>query len=626
MTCRAKHGSTFTLWLACWLLFAPAAPAAENRNVLVLYSNHRLLPANLEFEAGLRETLANSTQLSAEFLDYPRFDGESYMRALTTFLREKYALRPPDVLVVGGEGALDFVLSHRAELFPRVPVIHAAVLRSFLQSRPPLPADVVGVPIEYDFPGTIELALRWHPHARRLVVVTGASAQDRAWEAELRGEVSRFQDRVSAEFLAGLPTDAVLKRLSELGSDAVVFTPGYFEDGVGRLFSPRDAARLMAAAAAGPVYGPFDTFIGTGIVGGSMPNFAAMGRQAGRLVNDRLAGPAPAPAAPRLPEMMPKAVNVDWRQIRRWDIDPSAIPNDAIVRFKPPTLMEEHATAMVVAMVVFLLQAGLIAGLLFERRRRRRMELAVQQQRLELAHASRLAVAGELTGAIAHEINQPLGAILSNADAADLLLASGADRRDELRAILADIRQDNLRASEVIRRLRALLAKQPVDWHPFDLNDAVRELEPVLRAEARRRGVALALRLAATAAILVGDRVQIQQVLLNLALNAMEAVNGLPEARRAVAVSVERDADRLTLVVRDQGHGIAPEHLPQLFDSFFSTKPRGMGLGLSITRTLVEAHGGRIWAESGAGSGSGAGAVFRVEWPAAGGAGTPEPA
>ncbi|MEJ2435981.1 MAG: ATP-binding protein, partial [Pseudolabrys sp.] len=166
---------------------------------------------------------------------------------------------------------------------------------------------------------------------------------------------------------------------------------------------------------------------------------------------------------------------------------------------------------------------------------------------------------------------------------------------------------------------------QPVDWHPFDLNDAVREVEPVLRAEARRRGVALDLRLAATATILVGDRVQIQQVLINLALNAREAANGLPEARRTVAVSVERDADRLVLVVRDRGQGIAPEHLPQLFDSFFTTKPQGMGLGLSITRTLVEAHGGRIWAESGAGSGSGAGAVFRVEWPVAGGAGTAEP-
>lgn len=601
-----------------WLLLSLAAPAKANPHVLLLYSNHRLLPANLEFEAGLRETLAVSTELSAEFLDYPRFDGESYVRALTTFLREKYALRPPTVLVVAGEEALEFLLRHRAELlFPRIPVVHAAVARSFLPSLPPLPADVVGIPIEYDFPGSIDLALRFHPQARRLVIVTGASAQDHAWEAQLRGEVPRFQERVTAEFLAGLPTDAVLKRLGALGSDTVVFTPGYFEDGMGRQFSPREATRLIAAAAA-PVYGPFDTFMDTGIVGGSMPSFAAMGRQAGRIVNDLLAGVAP--AALRLPKSIPKAVNVDWRQIRRWEIDPNAVPGDAIVWFKTLSLLEEHPTEMVAATAAFLLQTGLIAGLLLERRRRRRMELAMQQQRFELVHASRLAVAGELTGAIAHEINQPLGAILSNADAADLLLASGADRRDELRAILVDIRRDDLRASAVIQRLRALLAKQTIERQPFDLNSAVGEVEPVLRPEAQRRGVALEVRPAATAAILVGDRVHIQQVLINLVLNALDAVNGLPEARRTVAVSIERNADRVILVVRDRGHGIAPEHLPKLFDSFFSTKRRGMGLGLSIARTLVEAHGGQIRAESGPGEG----AVFRAEWPLARGAGTPE--
>lgn len=608
------------LLVACGLLLASVAMAEETRHVLLLYSNQRLLPANLEFEAGLRETLADSTELSAEFLDYPRFDGESYILALAAFLHEKYAQRPPAVLVVAGEAAFDFLLHHRAELFPRIPVVHAAVARSFLQSRPPLSADVVGVPIQYDFPGTIALALRWHPQARRLVVVTGTSARDRAWEAELRGELSQFQDRATVEFLVGLPTDAILKRLSELGSDAVVFTPGYFEDGVGRQFSPREAAQLMAAAAAAPVYGPFDTFIGIGIVGGSMPNFAAMGRQAGEIANALLAGVAP--TALRLPEIMLSTANVDWRQIRRWGIDEKAIPGDAIVRFKTPTLLEEYPTETVAAIAVFLLQAGLIAGLLFERRRRRRMELAVQQQRFELAHAARLAVAGELTGAIAHEINQPLGAILSNADAADILLASGADRRDELREILADIRRDDLRASEIISRLRALLAKQPIERQPFDLNSVIGEVEPVLRPEARRRGVVLEMRPAATAAILVGDRVQIQQVLLNLVLNALDAVNGLPEARRTVAVSVERHADRVILVVRDRGRGIAPEHLPKLFDSFFSTKRRGMGLGLSIARTLVEAHGGRIRAESGLGEGT----VFRVEWPAAGGAGSLGPA
>ena len=520
----------------CWLVLAPAALAGAARHVLVLYSNHRLLPANLEFEASLRETLANPTELSTEFLDYPRFDGESYLRSLTAFLREKYALRPPTVLVAGGEEALAFLLRHRAELFPQVPVVHTAVARPFLSSLPPLPADVVGIPIEYDFPGTIALALRWHPQARRLVVVTGSSAQDRAWEVELRGEVARFQDRVTAEFLAGLPTSAVLDRLGALGGDAVVFTPGYFEDGAGHQFVPREAARLMAAAAAAPVYGPFDTFIGTGIVGGSMPSFTAMGRQAGETANALLDGVAP--AALRLPAIMPPTVNVDWRQVRRWGIDANAIPGDAIVRFKAPTFLEQHRNEAIVAIAVFLLQTGLITVLLLERRRRRRMELAVQQQRFELAHASRLAVAGELTGAIAHEINQPLGAILSNADAAELLLASGADRREELRAILADIRRDDLRASEIIRRLRALLAKQAVEWQPFDLNNAVREMDPLLRAEARRRRVTLDVRPAATTVLLVGDRIQIQQVLINLILNALDAVADLPEARRTVIVSV----------------------------------------------------------------------------------------
>lgn len=606
--------------VACCFLLVSPAPAGETRHVLVLYSNHRLLPANLEFEAGLRETLTDSTELSAEFLDYPRFDGEPYIRALALFLNEKYARRPPTVLVVGGEEALGFLLRHRAELFPQVPVVHAAVARSFLSSLPPLSADVVGVPIEYDFPGTIDLALRWHPQARRLVVVTGTSAQDHAWEAKLRGEISQFQGRVTVEFLVGLPTDAILKRLSELGSDAVVFTPGYFEDGVGRQFSPREAAQLMAAAAAAPMYGPFDTFIGTGIVGGSMPSFAAMGRQAGEIANALLAGVAP--TALRLPAIMLPTAHADWRQVRRWGIDASAIPGDAVVRFKGPTFLEAHRNEAIMAAAVFLLQAGLIAWLLVERRRRRLANLAVQQQRFELAHAARLAVAGELTGAIAHEINQPLGAILSNADTADLLLTSGADRRDELRAILADIRRDDLRASAVIQRLRALLAKHAVERQPFDLNGAVREMEPVLQPEARRRGVALEVRPAATAVPLIGDRVQIQQVLLNLVLNALDAVNGLPEARRTVAVSVERDTDHVILVVHDRGHGITPEHLPKLFDSFFSTKRRGMGLGLSIARTLVEAHGGRIRAESGLGEGT----VFRVEWPVARGAGTPEPA
>jgi C4-dicarboxylate-specific signal transduction histidine kinase len=158
----------------------------------------------------------------------------------------------------------------------------------------------------------------------------------------------------------------------------------------------------------------------------------------------------------------------------------------------------------------------------------------------------------------------------------------------------------------------------------FDLNDAVGDMGSIMRAEARRRGVALEIHTAQEALPIVGDRIQIQQVLLNLVLNAMDAVAKVPEARRMVAVSLSRSGKCALLAVRDRGSGIAAEHRPKLFESFFSTKGNGMGLGLSITRTIVEAHGGRVWAENAPDEGT----VFQAELPlaVAGRALSPHPA
>jgi signal transduction histidine kinase len=198
------------------------------------------------------------------------------------------------------------------------------------------------------------------------------------------------------------------------------------------------------------------------------------------------------------------------------------------------------------------------------------------------------------------------------------------DKRDKLRDIFADIRRDDLRASEVIRRLRDLLGKHTVDRIELDLNDVVTDLQSIQRAEARRRGLTLEMQPAQEPLPILGDRIQLQQVLINLALNAMDAVAGQPETRRSVNVSLEKTDNGAVLAVRDQGPGIAPEHRSKLFESFFTTKDSGMGLGLSITRTLVEAHGGRVWAESTPGEG----ATFLAELPLieANGAASPQPA
>ncbi len=602
---------------------APAAPAAPpGRSILVLYSNGRLLPANVEADQGLREALeavdGPRPELFDEFLDLPRFAGRDHERTFAAYLREKYRGRPPGVVVALGDAALSFVLRHRTADGPAAPVIHGAVGAAPLERMGPLPPDVTGIPSGFEFASTLELALRLHPRARRLVVVTGTSAQDREWDARLRADAARLAGPAAVESWAGLPTADVLERLRRLDAGTVVFTPGYFQDGEGRVFTPRESVSAMAEASGAPIYSIFETQLGAGIVGGFMASFRDLGREAGRLAVAVLDGADPGTL--EVSRAMPARLQLDARQVRRWGIDPGLVPREAVLRFRSPSLLEEHRTAVLAAAGALLLQAALIGGLLVERERRRRAEQALQKQRFELAHAARLAVAGELTAAVAHEINQPLGAILANSEAAEFLLDSGPDRLEEVRAILGDIRRDDLRASEVIRRLRRLLEKHEVDHRPFAVNEAVSEVASVLAGEARSRGVTLEVRPTDAEPFVTGDRTQVQQVLLNLLINAMEAVAGLPEERRTVTVSVSTLPGGVRLEVRDRGDGIAPEHRPLLFESFFSTKRQGMGLGLSIARTLVEAHGGTIRVETGPGEG----ALFRVDLPAAAPARVPE--
>jgi signal transduction histidine kinase len=597
----------------CALLLAAQAMAAEPQNVLVLYSNGRLVPGNVDVERGLHSSLQTSVarpvHVFTEFLDSPDFHGDGYERTLTAYLRDKYASHPPDVILAVAKDALEFVVRHRATLFPRAAVVHAAVFLAFPGPQVPLPAGVVGVLVDYDIAGTLAQAFRWHPKARRLVVVTGAAPRDREWEARLRAVTGDLGDRIELEFLADWPTERLAQRLGALDERSIVYTPGFYQSGDGLKFTPRDAVQFIAAASSAPVYGPFSTFIGTGAVGGRVPSFETAGRSAGHTINALLRGERPESLS--LPRIMPNELNVDWRQAQRWGIDDQAIPADSLVQFRQPSFWQAYRTATVIAATVVLLQAGLIASLLLEHRRRRKVESALIERGSELAHALRLAIAGELTASIAHEINQPLAAILANAETAELLLQSGRGAADEMRSILTDIRRDDRRASDVIARLRTLLATHATSRQPFELNAVVGEGCELLMSEARRRKVALVVKKSATTVDVTGDAIQIQQVLINLLLNAMDAIGDLPERRRAIHVCVSVRARNCAFTVSDRGRGIAPEDLPRLFDSFYSTKQRGMGLGLSITRTIVEAHGGRTWAESTPGSG----AVFHVELP-----------
>jgi two-component system sensor kinase FixL len=245
---------------------------------------------------------------------------------------------------------------------------------------------------------------------------------------------------------------------------------------------------------------------------------------------------------------------------------------------------------------------------------RKRAEQELLRLRHELAHAGRVSMLGQLASGLAHEINQPLGAILRNAEAAELFLQHPSPDLDEVRAILADIRADNQRAGAVIDGMRGLLKRRTLDRQRLDVDELVGDVVALLRTDAAARQVKLDVELPGGLPAVSGDRVHIQQVLLNLMLNGMDAISEASSADRRVSVTTRLDgADSVEIAVGDSGHGIPADTLAHVFDPFFTTKPYGMGMGLSISRTIIEAHGGRLWAENNADGG----AAFRFTLPVA---------
>jgi signal transduction histidine kinase len=277
-------------------------------------------------------------------------------------------------------------------------------------------------------------------------------------------------------------------------------------------------------------------------------------------------------------------------------------------------MWEQYRWQSLTALAIILVQSLLIMGMLYERRRRQIAEIEARRRMSELAHLNRRATAGEMTASIAHELNQPLAAIMSNAEAAESLLKAPAPDLAEIREILLDIRRDDERASQVIKHLRSLLKKGEFDGRLIDINETVRDVFQFLSVQALIRGFRLETNLTASACYVWGDRIQLEQVVLNLVMNAMDAADHQPaEKRRVIGRTGAAGGKTAVVSILDFGQGIPAEELARVFDPFFTTKEQGMGIGLSIARTIVETHRGRIWAEQRPGGG----AVFRVSLPLA---------
>jgi PAS domain S-box-containing protein len=712
-----------------------------SHRVLVLYSDERLVPANIIVDEAIRATFTADTsqriELYSEFLDGVRFPGQAQRQRQREFLREKYRERPPDLVMAIGGGALAFLTERPSDLFRGVPIAYCSIAGD---PRPEHLTDtrIADIPVPDSAIPTLEMILRLHPDVRHVAVVSGSGPRDLQYAMSLRG-MSTFGDRIDLRWLTNISIDQLRGELSRLPDHTVVLYLTMFQDSSGETFTPRRALEEFAPASRVPIYGYYETYVGHGVVGGSIVTFEEIGQKSAQVGLRILAGESVQAAAQS--EAYRPMPMFDWRQLQRWKISEQQLPPGSIIRFKETTFWEQYHWIIVVALSVCILELLLIAALFAQLRRRRlaeaslreneqRMSLAVdsanlgiwirdlarkeiwasakwrelfsftsseplvlerilqrlhrddrdalehaftkaiegggsyetefrlmlpdgglrwisthsrvetgvngqpvrirgaslditarkrfeqetQLLRQQVTHVGRISMMGQLASSLAHEINQPLGAILRNAEAAELFLQSSSPDLDEIRAIVSDIRKDDERAGSIIDRMRGLLKRQDLDMRSLDVGELVSEVLGLVKADAAARQVKLDGAVPGDLPPVRGDRVHIQQVLVNLIVNGMDAVDEARRADRRVSVSALLDRSQsVEIAVRDTGDGIPDDRLASIFDPFFTTKSNGLGMGLPISRTIIEAHGGRFWAENN----TGGGATFRFTLPIA---------
>ena len=597
------------------LLTSSSVSATEPKRVLLIHSFGSAAPPftieSTAFESELVAKLGEHVDLDEVSLDMARYAGREMQEAILDYLQKRQAKWQPDLVVPIGSPAAIFVANYRDRLFPNTPIIYTSLDRRLL---PPgaLEKNAAYVGQVYEISGLLEDMMQIAPTTKNIAVVVGATPLEHYWREAFQKAAEPLKGRIHFDYYSDLSFDQMLKRVSTLPPDSYIFFLLLLRDAAGVTLNADEALQSLHKVANAPINGIFDHQMGLGIVGGRLYQSERVGRESAQLAIRILQGEPASSFPPTLIERLPP--RYDWRELHRWKIDQNLLPRESTIVYRPPTLWQQHRDLILGVIGICGLQALLISGLLVNLIRRWRAERFLKQaeeearrHREQINLLSRVSLLGEMTASLAHELNQPLSAIISNANAGMRFIDRGKKSPETLRDIFVEVVTAGHRAHDIIQNVRDTIKKGDPGRHRINLNELVTNIAHAVRLDALAYSCEVETSLAEDLPLIEGDPVQIQQLLVNLVSNAFDAMQQTPPDRRKVEISTAGDADgdgQVRLSVRDHGAGIPAEVRDRLFDQFFTTKKQGLGMGLAIVRSIVEAHGGKIDAENAADGGA----------------------
>jgi signal transduction histidine kinase len=465
---------------------------------------------------------------------------------------------------------------------------------------------VVAVTINYY--AAIENILRVLPDTNHVAVVVGSSPIEKFWREEIGREVQPFTNRVKFTWYDQLSFDEILKQAAALPPRSAIFWELMIVDAAGAWHEEGQALSRLHAVANAPIFSYTDAFFGGEIVGGPHIPVLEHGSKVAEVAIRILNGEPPSDI--KVSPIGFGEPKFDWREMQRWSISEASLPLGSTIYFRELTVWEQYRAAILLIFAALLFQGALIGGLIYEHRRRHLAEIQSRSAILDLVYMNRLATAAQLSASLSHEVNQPLTGIVTRASAALNWLRREKPDIEKAGDALQNIVQAAQRASGIVGSVRSMFKKESGERTPVDINDTILTVLAIVRIDMRGAGVNLQLKLQDDLPAVMADEVQLQQVVLNLVMNAIEAMqSGQP---RELQIQTEQfESGLVHVLVGDTGPGISVSDLDQIFKPLFTTKSRGMGMGLSICRSIIEAHGGRIWVSPE----SPHGAIFHIELP-----------
>jgi signal transduction histidine kinase len=605
LTCVASF-----LFLTC--SFAEEADKDQTKNILVLFANtattseYRTILDGIQLK--LSEEFGNSYNLVVEYLEIENYPVGKYPKEKFDLINEKFKDIKLDLLVCGGYNILPTIKANADSYLLGLP----SILIDFDFSRYGLMSDltlnqqtaVIGV--SPDLGASISEALRLFPKASSVYFISGVSKKDSAFLYMSKIEAKKIEGLREISFINNCTMIEVLKKVSQLPENSIIFVSSFNTDSRGINYTNYESAQLICRSATAPVFTYSGMGLGDGAVGGYIMNFNKIKLLVGETTVKVLKGIDPKTI--KFTEKDYYEHIFDWRELKRWNLENSAvIPKGSTFLYKETSFLGRYKWIIFPGIFVLILQTLLIIRLIRLVRKQKKMTekiLVMESVYKRLFRSERIMRIGQLTASLSHELNQPLSAILSTAQAGIRFIDTNRFTPALIKDLLQNIVEDDKRAASVLNSVRRMMKLEKRIKEKVDLNTLVREVVDLFQSQAIQVNSNVILKLEDVAVYIMADRVQIQQVLLNLISNASQAMEDTDIENKIITVSETVNDEFVTVIVQDNGTGITDTVKEKLFQPFITSRKEGLGIGLAISHSIIEDHNGHIKAENRPGGGA----------------------